>query len=100
MIEDQIVRLGADVAELKREVKVLSDALSDFRWQVLKCGLMCVEPRDFNCRGSNMFDSARVDFKETAHSVRKSIESLKFWALGTSAVVVLCVDVIVDLLMR
>jgi hypothetical protein len=99
-VENSIIRLGADVAELKREVKVLSAELLNFRWRVLKSGLMYIEPRDFNCRVSNRFDSAGVEFKETANSVKRSIESLKFWALGTSTVTVLCVNLIVDLMMR
>ena len=99
-IEDQMVRLGSDVAELKGAVKALNADLQNFKWEVLKSGVIPVEPRCIRPKAANQLASVGIELRATAESVKRSIESLKFWALGTSAGVVLSVYVIVDLLMR
>jgi hypothetical protein len=43
-IEDQIVRLGSDAAELKEAAKALNADLQNFKWEVLKTGLIPERP--------------------------------------------------------
>jgi hypothetical protein len=95
-----MVRLGSDVAELKEAVKALNADLQNFKWEVLKTGVIPVEPRGVQPKAANELAAVGAELRATVESVKRSIETLKFWALGTSAGVVLSVDVIVDIMMR
>lgn len=99
-IENQMVRLGSDVAELKEAVKALNADLQNFKWEVLKTGVIPVEPRRVQLKAANDIASVGLELRATVESVKRSIESLKFWALGTWAGVVLSVYMIVDLMTR
>jgi hypothetical protein len=87
-IENKMVWLASDVAELKDAVRALNADLQNFKWEVLKTGVIPVQPKAAN------------DFASVGAELKRSIESLKFWALGTWGGVVLSIYVIVDLIMR